>query len=54
MPDSCEIFVSGMESGDESLLTPDYVIQKLLSEYDRQNDRKATSDASGGDLALYS
>ncbi|KMQ86606.1 integrase core domain protein [Lasius niger] len=43
MPHSWETFISGQESSPPDMLTPDYVIQKLKSEYERHQDRKEAS-----------
>lgn len=38
MPDSWEMFVAGLKSHPPDMLTPEYLIQKLNSEYKRRQD----------------
>lgn len=51
MPESWETFISGLESSPPDLLTPDYVIQKLKSEYERRQDRKETVHTTASEMA---
>lgn len=51
MLESWETFISGLESSPPDLLTSDYVIQKLKSEYERRQDRQEAVHTSAPEMA---